>query len=170
MAIHSILVLMFVDSIAASATPWSQLWLSFGPVSPSFNAKLNFSQVSCGVNVSNVDLLAQACSELHNGLDSMLGRNMSASGTGSTVILQVTGSQTTPVWPPSPMLESFNISVADGGDVTVTAQSAQGVLYGAYRLLNSVARELPALLTPGILESTAPNVSNQGHYMYINRV
>jgi alpha-glucuronidase len=140
----------------SSNASWSQLWLAYNPVSEQFASQLNYSTVQC---VGSGDLLARACSELATGLSAMLRRNLTASTVGSSaVIINVTGQKMQPIWPPDPTLQGFNITVTQGGDTVIGAQSAQGALYGAFRFLNAVAREASALLVPGIVESTTPNV------------
>ena len=154
----SVACLATAAALAGSNKTWSQLWLNYAPVSQNFRAQLNYSTIQCK---ASSDLLKHACAELVVGLSSMLGRNVTAgsiSAVGSSVVILVTGQHVEPIWPPSPALEGFNITVAIGGDTIVAARSAQGALYGAFRLLLYVARESQSLLSPGVVESSAPNV------------
>ena len=144
---------------AATATPsYSQMWLSYAPVSSSFRAALGLTTVAC--DDRNSSLLQTACAELRRGLRSMLQANFSGPESGGiavTVAVEAGGSGA-PVWPPSPQLEGFSISraAAPGGGITVSARAAHGALNGVWRLLRLVQGESPALLAPGIVEASAP--------------
>ena len=153
---------------SASAPPsHSMLWLSYTPVSAAFARAAQWAAVggACAAPpgaAAAAPLLERACAELRAGLSSMLQRNVSAAAPGGggapNIIVELTGPGLLPAWPPAPALEGFRISADAGGSVTVSAASAHGALYGAWRLLGLVQREAPALLVPGAVEpASAPN-------------
>jgi alpha-glucuronidase len=146
--------------------PYSQLWLSYAPVSSPFRAALGLSSIACDGGTSS--LLQAACAELQRGLRSMLQSNFSdpasssssgggGGGGGAAVAVTVeAGGHGAPVWPPAPLLEGFSIARAAGGNITVSARAAHGALNGVWRLLRLVQGEAPALLSPGVVEASAP--------------
>ena len=141
----------------SASAAYSQMWLSYAPVSGNFRAALGLTAIACAPG--NSSLLQTACAELQRGLRSMLQSNFSgpaaASGAVVTVAVEAGGSGA-PVWPPSPSLEGFSIARAAGGGVTVSARAAHGALNGVWRLLRLVQSESPALLAPGVVEASAP--------------
>jgi alpha-glucuronidase len=143
----------------AGGPPYSQLWLSYAPVSSAFRTALGLSSITCDAGDST--LLQTACAELRRGLCSMLQTNLSsadggrAGGAAVTVAVEAGGSGA-PVWPPSPSLEGFSIVRAASGGISISARAAHGALNGAWRLLRLVQGESPALLAAGVVEASAP--------------
>ena len=152
----------------APPPPWAPMWLSSTPVSAAFRAKLPWTHLSCGAAAAPPPPgpLQRACQELARGLSGLLARNVSvaavagagAAADASVVSVVVTGpaAPSTPVWPPSPALESYALAVAADGSVQLTSPSAHGALYGAWRLLSLVRREAAPLLVPGVAEAATP--------------
>lgn len=144
---------------AAPDVPYSQLWLSYAPVSSAFRAALGLTSIVC--DTGNSTLLQTACAELQRGLHSMLQLNLSAADGGSAggaavAVAVEAGGSGAPVWPPSPSLEGFSIARGAGGSITISARAAHGALNGVWRLLLLVQSEAPALLTAGVVEASAP--------------
>lgn len=137
-----------------SAAPYSQLWLSYAPVSSPYRAALGLSAVAC--DGGNSTLLQTACEELRRGLRSMLQSNFSGAGGAAVTVAVDAGGSGAPVWPPSPALEGFSIAREASGGVTISARAAHGALNGVWSLLRLVQGESPALLTPGVVEASAP--------------
>ena len=168
LALLALLSLLGAASPAPAPPGHSMLWLSYQPVSAAFARAALWGSVggACAAlqapgAAAAPQLLERACAELRAGLSSMLARNMSAPAPirgAPAVLVELTGPGLLPAWPPSPALEGFRITADAGGSVTVSAASAHGALYGAWRLLGLVQREAPALLAPGAVEpASAPN-------------
>jgi alpha-glucuronidase len=143
-----------------AAPAYSQMWLSYAPVSSAFITSLGVTSVACP-NTSNSSLLQTACAELRRGLGFMLGFNFSGSGGGSAGGASVSvsveaGGAGAPVWPPSPALEGFSIARDADGSITVSARAAHGALNGVWRLLRLVQGESASLLAPGVVDASAP--------------
>jgi alpha-glucuronidase len=153
------------------AANYSQLWLTYTPLSPSMIAALNYTHLVCGSG-GNASAgaapraaapLDVACDELQAGLGAMMGANLTlgagprAPG-GRAVVVSVAGALA-PAWPPQPALDAYAISVGADGTTTVSSASATGALYGAWRLLSLAQRESPALLAPGVAEASAPGAA-----------
>ena len=148
---------------------YSQLWLSYAPVSAAFSARIAWTQLDCGGGSGGgVDgPLPRACAELQRGLSEMLGRKLSvsdaagaaAAGAAAVLRVQLTGeSELAPVWPPRPALEGFSLITFANASAAISSRSAQGALYGAFRLLHLVQREDVALLAPpGVVEASSPS-------------
>jgi len=157
-----ILLSLLLAAAMASPSNYSQLWLSYTPVSTPFAASLDYTTLSCGAGATGPSPpLQRACSELMRGLSSMLQRNFTfgpAGPRGAVVVALLAPASPLPAWPPAPALEAFTITVsADGTTTTVSSASAQGALYGTWRLLSLVQREAPALLVAGIVEASTPS-------------
>ena len=147
---------------------YSQLWISYSPVSAAFSARIAWTQLDCGGGSGGgVDgPLPRACAELQRGLSAMLGRNLSvsaaagaaAAGAAAVLHVQLTGeSELAPVWPPRPALEGYSLTTFANASAAISSRSAQGALYGAFRLLHLVQREDAALLAPpGVVEASSP--------------
>ena len=142
---------------SAAATPYSQLWLSYLPVSPRFAAALPITSLSCGP-APPATPLARACEELLAGLASMLNRSIALAppAAATLVVALPAGAPTAPAWPPSPALEAFSIAVGADNATTISAPSAHGALHGAWHLLRLVQREDATLLAPGAVAASAP--------------
>ena len=155
--LYLLLACAFLRPAAAAAAPYSQLWLSYLPVSPRFAAALPITSLACGP-AAPATPLARACEELLAGLSSMLNRSIAiaAPAAATLVVALPPGAPAVPAWPPSPALEAFSIAVGAGSVTTISAPSAHGALHGAWHLLRLVQREDAALLAPGAVAASAP--------------
>lgn len=150
-------IMFFVGSALTPicAAAYSQLWLSYTPVSTQFRDALALSSIACHPGTSALYL--SVCSELRVGLSSMLQQNLTADpGLGALVVSVDADSSTSPVWPPNPSLEGYTISRDANKTVTITAHAAHGALNGAWKLLRLVQLESPSLLSEGVVDVSAP--------------
>lgn len=143
-----------VDSSPSSSASYSQMWLSYAPVSSSFQTALGLTGIAC--DSSNSSFLFTACSELQRGLSSMLQSNFSGTGGAVVTVAIEAGGSGAPVWPPSPQLEGYTLVRSAGGSLTISARAAHGALNGVWRLLRLVQGESQTLLVPGVIETSTP--------------
>ena len=145
----SIALLLCLAGAAAAASPSQQLWLNYTRVSPAYLAALSIDSLTCA-------LPGPTCGELRRGLAGLGFLSGGGGGRALAVVLPA-GAPAAPAWPPSPPLEGYSISVGADRAVTLRSASAQGALYGAWRLLALLQREAPALLAAGVAEASSPS-------------
>ena len=156
-----LLVAAFFATAARSASaPYSQLWLSYTPVSSAFRESLGLSSVTC--NAGDSVVLQRTCAELYAGLGAMLQSNFTVNtslegvGISQLVVSVETGGSGAPVWPPSPHLEGYSITRYTNGTIHIFAHAAHGALNGAWRMLRLVQLEAPSLLVDGVVDVSEP--------------
>eukprot|EP01048_Picozoa_sp_COSAG05_P019882 COSAG05_NODE_3232_length_2221_cov_1.279925_1_plen_565_part_10 len=148
----------------SNGSGWSQLWLDYRPVSSKLRASSGFEppkQLYCG-NTTATSILANACAELLNGIEGMLGQSLTlvdkVSADGALVLRAGNVSMS---WPPNPEAEAFQIgsgraapSCLGHSCTLISGPSEAAVLYGAFRFLSAVRRGAPS--TTGDAQPHAP--------------
>ena len=131
--------------------PPGALWLRYNAVSAAYKASFSATEIVCS-NGTAAEPLAWACQELADGLSGMLGARVSIVGTSATmdgaisVAVEDDGNVSHAAWPPTPSSEAFTVQSGQCGKyscITIVGKSGPAALYGAFRLLQMVRRELP---------------------------
>lgn len=131
--------------------PPGALWLRYNAVSTAYRASFSATEIVCS-NRTAAEPLAWACQELADGLSGMLGAHVSIVGTSATmdgaisVAVEDGGNVSHAAWPPTPSSEAFIVQPGQCGKyscITIVGKSGPATVYGAFRLLQMVRRELP---------------------------
>lgn len=148
----------------APPSTWSQLWLDYRPIKrrSSLRGRTSaFTQLYCG-NTSADGILGNACAELLSGLGGMLGEHpkLVTKITADDALVLDAGNITT-AWPPETAAETFQIGSGRAAPqclghscTLISGPSEVSVLYGAFRFLSAVRRDVPA--TAGDAEPANP--------------
>jgi alpha-glucuronidase len=149
-----------------------QLWLYRAPVSLSYAAKAKplMKYLHCS-NTTASEPLGRACQEISDGIAALLGvRPMlvpTIATSGTVVVEVVVGGDGGSPWPPNPAAEGFAVSTSERSGhacIAVTGKSGVGTLYGVFRLLNLIRRELLQVVAgiPGGVARGGPGASGAG--------
>ncbi|KAB7729952.1 alpha-glucuronidase [Rudanella paleaurantiibacter] len=132
--IKKLLLGLLLASHVVCADDGYRLWLKYDPL-PDATQRANYARSAGFIAVSGNDpVLRTAASELQAGLQGLLGKPVpvigSAAGRTGGIVLQV-GSD------PALNREGYRLA-SRGNNLVVSANSASGVLYGAFALLRQV--------------------------------
>ena len=148
----------------APPSTWSQLWLDYRPIKrrSSLSSRTSvFTQLYCG-NASADGILGNACAELLSGLGGMLGeRPKLVTKITADDVLVLDAGNITAAWPPNTAAETFQIGSGRAAPqclghscTLISGPSEVAVLYGVFRFLSAVRRDIPA--TVGVAQPANP--------------
>lgn len=141
--------LLLLSTLAAKADDGYRLWLKYDLLrNAAFRATyLPYTQYIVAAN-DNDPIARTAAQELQLGLQGLLGKNIPIQrqpSTGGGVVFQLIPAST------EPKLGKDGFSIAlQTGKITISAQGASGLLYGAFELLRSIQTLTPLSALPRV--------------------